>query len=78
MTTDEKRKYIERMIGLVERAEDFRSASAHQDFVRGIICAWNIDLTISLEDWKRFDARIEELMVEKRKLKYIAEEGIPF
>lgn len=79
MTSDQKRGYIERMIGLVEKAEDFRTADSHYNYARGVMTAWNIDLTISLKDFQRYDTQIEALMVEKRKLKQIAPvEGVPF
>jgi hypothetical protein len=68
VTFAEKKGYIERMMGLVEKAEDFRTAESHYNYVRGIMSAWYFDMSLSQKAWEEYSNQLEGLMVEKRKL----------
>ncbi|UAV90018.1 hypothetical protein REC_169 [Pseudomonas phage REC] len=68
MTTDQKARYIESFMKLIVNAETYRDACAHSNFVRGILAAWNADLTITLDMFKQYNHDIELVMEVKRKL----------
>lgn len=68
MTTDQKIAYIQSFVKLIASANTYRDAIGHASFVRGILAAWNRDMTISLETFKKFNDDIEIMMGAKRQL----------
>lgn len=68
MTTEEKIKYIEGFIRLIAKAEDYQAANSHAFFTRGILAAWNTDLSISSVQYSQLYTDIDVIMEVKRKL----------
>ncbi|QNO00328.1 hypothetical protein QGX21_gp079 [Pseudomonas phage phiPsa315] len=68
MTTDDKIKYIRSFMRLVSRAETYRDASAHSNFVRGMITAWHRDYTLPGADYKQLLADLDVMMAVKYNL----------
>jgi hypothetical protein len=53
---------------LIVASQTYRDAIGHACFVRGILAAWNADMTINVEMFRLFSADIEVIMEVKRKL----------
>lgn len=53
---------------LVESAQTYRDASHHADFVRGVMAAYNADLSISFQTYQEFQRSLDSIMEVKRKL----------
>lgn len=68
MTTEQKIRYIRSFMKLVSDAQTYRDACAHSNFVRGMLAAYNADLTISMDTFKEINADLEVIMEVKRKL----------
>lgn len=68
MTTDQKLRYIDSFMKLIVNAQTYRDAVGHASFVRGILAAWNADMTITIDSFKQYSADIELVMDVKRKL----------
>lgn len=68
MTTDQKIRYIQSFMKLIVAAQTYRDAASHASFVRGILAAWNADMTISIETYKQYSDDIEVVMNVKRQL----------
>ncbi|UAW53615.1 hypothetical protein QGX15_gp080 [Pseudomonas phage psageK4e] len=68
MTTDDKIKYIQSFMRLVTSATTYRDASAHSNFVRGLIGAWHADHTLPSGEYTRLMGDLEIIMAVKRNL----------
>lgn len=68
MTTEQKIAYIQSFMKLVVNAQTYRDASAHASFVRGILAAWNSDMTITVSTFRQMSSDLEVVMDVKRSL----------
>lgn len=65
MTSDKKIEHIRNFISLVRDEEDYNSAYSHASYTRGLLSAWMMDMTISVEDWTVLTSELEEVMANK-------------
>jgi hypothetical protein len=77
MITEQKLHYIESCRKLVVNAETYESAVAHSNFTRGVLAAWNADMTITLDTFRSVTADLDTIMAVKRQAPKI-NEGVGF
>jgi hypothetical protein len=68
LTTEQKIAYIQSFVKLVTAAQTYRDAVSHASFVRGLLAAYNADMTITIETFKQISDDLEVIMDVKRKL----------
>lgn len=68
MTTEQKIAYMQSFMKLIVNAQTYRDAVGHASFVRGMLAAWNADMTITIDTFKQYSADVEVIMEVKRKL----------